>query len=754
MQRNAFLRNLFVSATLFGLFVEWLRPLTAMAEMTEVHRLVPFLGAVAFYMILDALPIRGWASWPLKLVFTIGWIGYWFQRKAFAAGDWWSEALRLAAADMDRIGSGTWFVSPETRTFLFLAGWSALVYAVQRITVERGQTLWFVASTICFLVLLQLWPGLDTGAGVLRSAAIGLLLLTVQQGVRWERLLGSRFPEGTQAAWSRVVVGLLCGLAAYGAGYGLSAGTPAKVDPLPLEQWNDWVAEAAERRWDRLPADAALADRLMASSASARTGFGGDDSRLGRAVTPDASLAFEAVAPRPTYWRGGTKDVYTGQGWRDSALEDTGKVFQGVRRAEGADTETYSITVLDPDLSKQVFTGGTILRFLTLENAEGERLSDIHIRYDPDDDGYYVGTDAVALGAYRIETAAPTATPETLMRDDGAVPAEPSSRYLQLPDSLPERVRSLARDIVADVPDDRYSQAAAIAAYLRDRYTYTLDTTPAPAGRDFVDYFLFDTKVGYCDHFSTAMVTLLRAVGIEARWAKGFAPGTPDPDRPDTYVVRNADAHSWVEVRFADAGWVPFEPTPSAFADAAAQAVEAAASDAEAAGEAPTLAASAAEWLGGAETRLRELAAAARAELDAAAPQLPGAWRAPLAWGAFAAAAIAAVYAAALLARLFRRRPRPAGAEPYGAPFPAAPTPERRRLDRLWRRIYRQRGARLPHETLRDYAARLTVETPAARAALEELMRYDESVRYGGSDARAKRVSRRWYDDVWRGIAK
>ena len=76
-----------------------------------------------------------------------------------------------------------------------------------------------------------------------------------------------------------------------------------------------------------------------------------------------------------------------------------------------------------------------------------------------------------------------------------------------------------------------------------------------PRGTDFVDDFLFVTGEGYCNHFSTAMVVLLRAEGIPARWVKGFSAGSPDPEVPGRYVVTQGDAHSWVEVYFpAQAG--------------------------------------------------------------------------------------------------------------------------------------------------------------------------------------------------------
>src|SRR5204862_3418675 len=73
--------------------------------------------------------------------------------------------------------------------------------------------------------------------------------------------------------------------------------------------------------------------------------------------------------------------------------------------------------------------------------------------------------------------------------------------------------------------------------------------------------FLLRERVGYCQQFSGAMALLLRMGGVPARVAAGFSPGSLDRDRRE-YVVRDMDAHSWVEVFFPGIGWVTRDPTP------------------------------------------------------------------------------------------------------------------------------------------------------------------------------------------------
>jgi hypothetical protein len=74
--------------------------------------------------------------------------------------------------------------------------------------------------------------------------------------------------------------------------------------------------------------------------------------------------------------------------------------------------------------------------------------------------------------------------------------------------------------------------------------------------------FLYRDRAGYCQQFSGAAALMLRMVGIPARIASGFTPGTLNPDTHE-YVVRDLDAHSWIEVWFQGIGWVPFDPTPA-----------------------------------------------------------------------------------------------------------------------------------------------------------------------------------------------
>ena len=130
--------------------------------------------------------------------------------------------------------------------------------------------------------------------------------------------------------------------------------------------------------------------------------------------------------------------------------------------------------------------------------------------------------------------------------------------YLALPDGVETGVYALAGQITQDAQTD-FDRAAALCAYLRSAYPYTLAQNVPPAGRDFVSWFLLDERQGYCTSFATAMAVMARMVGLPARYIEGYA-AVPDSD--SVARVTQQQAHAWVEIYFSGFGWLPFDPTP------------------------------------------------------------------------------------------------------------------------------------------------------------------------------------------------
>jgi len=134
--------------------------------------------------------------------------------------------------------------------------------------------------------------------------------------------------------------------------------------------------------------------------------------------------------------------------------------------------------------------------------------------------------------------------------------------YLQVSEGLSPEVGALAREITGDA-ESRYEKAVAVADWL-GQFEYTLDqprSQRVDEGADPLEGFLFDTRAGHCEYFATAMAVLLREVGVPTRNVNGYYGAEWNPVG-EFYTVRQANAHSWVEVYFDGLGWVTFDPTP------------------------------------------------------------------------------------------------------------------------------------------------------------------------------------------------
>src|SRR5207245_7309416 len=123
-------------------------------------------------------------------------------------------------------------------------------------------------------------------------------------------------------------------------------------------------------------------------------------------------------------------------------------------------------------------------------------------------------------------------------------------------------VNTLANHLLHNSPAP-YDKAETLETFLRSPpYSYSPQVKSTPPGRDPVDYFLFDLRADFCEYFASAMVVMLREVGVPARLVEGFTTGQFDSGSGQ-YIVREQDAHAWVEAYFPQYGWIEFEPTPS-----------------------------------------------------------------------------------------------------------------------------------------------------------------------------------------------
>jgi len=132
----------------------------------------------------------------------------------------------------------------------------------------------------------------------------------------------------------------------------------------------------------------------------------------------------------------------------------------------------------------------------------------------------------------------------------------PPGYYLEVPRGVADKLRPLAGRLIRETD---LETARAVVFFLKNEFTY--DISPGKAHGDPVIYFLSTSKKGHCEYFASAMVLLLRALGIPARMVGGYLGGDWN-DMGRYFLVRQSDAHTWVEVWIEERGWVTFDPTP------------------------------------------------------------------------------------------------------------------------------------------------------------------------------------------------
>jgi protein-glutamine gamma-glutamyltransferase len=299
-------------------------------------------------------------------------------------------------------------------------------------------------------------------------------------------------------------------------------------------------------------------------SHSAKTGMSdkmspGNFSRLGRSADVAFRVGFEGGIPRQhqLYWRGLILSDFDGRTWsrtdssayepsisRPSILEHSNllqwfgkkeQYWDALIERNGQPTE-YSV-ILEPTQQAWLYSLPTPLpkshgvaltrdfRLLSSQPITRKTQYDVHSWLD-----------------YRVAAQ--------------GLPSLQRATTLQLPQGYNPRSLALARGWRKNISDDLKIVQQALSLYNHE-FTYTL--SPPLLGTHSVDEFLFNTKRGFCEHFSSSFTFLMRAAGIPARVVAGYQGGERHPD--NYLVVRQQDAHAWTEVWIKDKGWIRVDPT-------------------------------------------------------------------------------------------------------------------------------------------------------------------------------------------------
>lgn len=262
-------------------------------------------------------------------------------------------------------------------------------------------------------------------------------------------------------------------------------------------------------------------------------------------------------SPAASYWRSHGYDFYDGRAWSQTGGGEiktyprnsvTGRFLLRFPAPPGQQfVQTFFIVRPLPNL---IFMGGEPVELYVAANE---------IAVD-NSGGVRVGDSLKPPMYYSVVSVSQDFPPEALRAAGTDYPQNIRDRYLQLPPTVTQRTRDLMLEITRDAATP-YDKAIAIRDYIKATYPYNYFPPPQQPGTDSVDQFLFVDKEGVCEHYVSALVVMLRAVGVPAQLVAGYGAGDYNP-LTGYYEVRANDAHAWAEVYFPDYGWVPFDPTP------------------------------------------------------------------------------------------------------------------------------------------------------------------------------------------------
>ncbi len=295
---------------------------------------------------------------------------------------------------------------------------------------------------------------------------------------------------------------------------------------------------------------------------------------LGGARVSSDQPVMRVAAAEGRYWRANVYDVFDGRQWENSGQARSSLRAESTVPVPAWDKRTRRVQQITPlrDLGFVVLAAPDIVQMTVPAVARYDVVSDpifTDLRLPPESGDaapvdtwelQYVLSQTPLLPdvPYQVLSSLTTATIWDMENASAEIPEDIRARYLQVPASVDPAVAQLATTLTAGAKT-QYAKAKALETALR-RIPYAEDIKGAPPGTDPVGYFLFELQRGYCDYYATSMVVMLRLLDIPARLATGYAEGEFQPETQD-FLVKQEDAHTWVEVYFAGLGWIEFEPT-------------------------------------------------------------------------------------------------------------------------------------------------------------------------------------------------
>ncbi len=530
----------------FVLLREWLLPVMA---LTDTNYLGLFLLFIAIVFALALGRVKWWIAVPVKFLYIMWAIQYIYLDEKFISISRIGYLLEDLLSNVPTLMSGDWEnITNPFRTLLFFSLLWMTTYLIRHWIEVRKSILLFYSMTVIFVATIDTFSPLSTDSSIFLIMVTGLLLLGLLFISKLAEKHNTPIPTG---AFFTVSLPLLF--------FVVLSGTFANVMPKKDPVWPDPVP------YVKSFVQGTGTDSSGNGAGMMTSGYGTDDSQLGGSFEQDDTLVFEAKVASKQYWKIETKNTYTTKGWEQLFPDHSETSYSsGMEMVDYAQSNPEVLQHADVQVTLDfpfiVYPYGIqkVYADANVEFLHSEATGKYRTEIDGSND---------SLSAYEIEFVEPEfslkALRETNIQDLQTLDSS-FSQYLQLPDALPERVRELAVSIT-ESQESVYDKAKAIERYFgRSGFVYAQQQVAIPdADEDYVDQFLFETKRGYCDNFSTSMVVMLRALDIPARWVKGFAPGEYqlNDEGERVYQITNNEAHSWVEAYLPGIGWMPFEPT-------------------------------------------------------------------------------------------------------------------------------------------------------------------------------------------------
>ncbi|CAG1003236.1 Protein-glutamine gamma-glutamyltransferase [Burkholderiales bacterium] len=254
---------------------------------------------------------------------------------------------------------------------------------------------------------------------------------------------------------------------------------------------------------------------------------------------------FDAPPPPPVqrYWRGPVLSRFDGQAWSLMPRPGTGNLTPW-----SAGGVSYEVT-LEPHGKPWLFALDLPASLPRPAGDDAPASADAGFAFLARDQQLIARTPVTQVIRYAQRSMLRDAYPQA--------DAEEAREYLRLPLRGNPRTTEFARELRARHAGDRELVGAILAWFRAEAFVYTL--TPPLLDRDPVDAFLFDTRRGFCEHYASAFVVMMRAAGIPARVVTGYQGGEVNP-RGGYLIVRQSDAHAWAEV-IVDGAWQRVDPT-------------------------------------------------------------------------------------------------------------------------------------------------------------------------------------------------